>query len=321
MTKSFKLFIIVFLASLPFWWGVNLFQENIEQFFYLRDLEKRPPIFLAQIAQNAQNAKVLTPKLSSQNLELKAEAAISVRINPFGKEQVIFQKNATKPLPLASLTKLMTALVCSEFYPRDQLTKISQAALRQKELTGWLRVGEWLSVEDLLHIMLIESSNDAAFALAEMIGQEGFVSLMNIKAKELNMEDSYFSNPLGVDAEDLDPYLFARKTNLSSARDLVKLVKYIIEKHPKVLEILSKKEEDLYLRNGVFHHTLKNTNELLGEDPIIIGGKTGYTEEAGGCLLLITKGKEEGSYFVHILLNSPDRFGEMKKLIGATNSE
>ena len=166
-----------------------------------------------------------------------------------------------------------------------------------------------MQAKDLLYIMLIESSNDAAFALAEVIGVKGFVDLMNLKAKDMGLEDTRFFEPTGLDPE--DP---AQPVNYSSAQDLVKLGKYLLSEHPEILETLGKKEYPLYLENGVFHHTLQNTNELLGEIPGIIAGKTGFTERAGGCLILILEGKNPGTYLINVILNSPDKFEDMRKL-------
>ena len=89
-------------------------------------------------------------------------------------------------------------------------------------------------------------------------------------------------------------------------------------KKPDILDILSKKSYDLYLENGEFHHTLINTNILIEEIPMIIGGKTGYTEKAGGCLILILRGKSPETYLINVILNSPNKFQDMERLIEYT---
>jgi D-alanyl-D-alanine carboxypeptidase len=303
-TRNLKLFLIAVLLSLPFWWGLNIFQQGLEDFFYVKEIEKNPPLFVAQISQNKAESQTI------ENFAIEAKSAISIEIDLEGKEKIIFEKNTKQKMPIASLTKLMTAIVATEFYDPSLWVQISKDAVEQEEENGNLKVGEILKVEELLPIMLCESSNDAAFALAEVIGIEGFTDLMNLKAKDIGLMNTRFFNPTGLDPD--DP---AQPTNYSTAQDLVKLIKYLLKNHPEIIEILTKKEYPLYLENGVLHHILKNTNKLLGEIPEIIGGKTGFTERAGGCLIEILKSKKPDSYLIIVILNSPDRFGEMKKLI------
>lgn len=314
MSKNIKLFLIVILVSLPFWWGVDILQKNLEDFFYAREIEKNPPsMFIAQIAQNYISKTEAIEDKVVEDFEIEAESAISVEIDREGNEEVLFRKAEAQKMPIASLTKLMTALVASEFYYPSLKVKVSKNAVAQEGEYGNLKVGEILTVENLLHVMLIESSNDAAFALAEVIGVEGFADLMNLKSKDMGLTSSRFFNPTGLDPQDPN-----QPVNYSTAKDLVKLAKYLLTERPEILDILSKKEYQLYLENGVFHHTLQNTNELLEEIPEIIAGKTGFTERAGGCLVLIMEGRRPGSYLINVILNSPDKFEEMKKLIEQT---
>ncbi|MCD6500717.1 D-alanyl-D-alanine carboxypeptidase [bacterium] len=311
MSKNIKFFLIVFLLSLPFWWGVNVLQENLENYFYSIQIEKNPPsLFTAKIYQNYISKIKEREEKKTGNFQIEAESVISVEIDKQGRERVLFSRAENQKMPIASISKLMTAIVALEFYQPSLRIQISKTAVGQAEENGNLKVGEILRVKDLLYIMLIESSNDAAFALSEIIGPEGFRDLMNLKAKDIGLENTWFFNPTG-----LDPTETAQPINYSTAKDLVKLTKYLLTKHPEILDILSKKEYPLYLENGVFHHTLENTNKLLREIPEIIAGKTGYTERAGGCLLEILKGKKPGSYLINVILNSPDKFGEMRKLI------
>ncbi len=307
MSKNFKLFLVVIFLSFPFWWGINFSQENLENFLYSRMIEKNPPsFFIAQISLNYPEP---------QNLQISAESAISVELDKTGQERIIFKKRENKKMAIASLTKLMTAVIASEFYQLDLEVKISEKAVSQPEQTGNLRIDERLKVEDLLHIMLIESSNDAAFALAEIIGTEGFIALMNLKAKDIGLLDSRFFNPTGLDKEDSG---ISDQTNYSTARDIVKLTRYLLRER-LILNIISKKEYELRFKNGVLHHVLENTNQLLGENPEIIGGKTGFTEEAGECLILITENKKSETYLISIVLNSKHRFEDIKKLIEYAN--
>jgi D-alanyl-D-alanine carboxypeptidase len=161
--------------------------------------------------------------------------------------------------------------------------------------------------------MLIESSNDAAYSLAtpcfetQKMSEKSFVNLMNLYASytlELNPENTHFINSTGLDPE--EPI---EETNYSNVKDLAKLVQYLLKNKPEIIDIISQKE------NMSFHYILESTNELFGKVDGIIGGKTGYTDKAGGCLILVLKGPIKNSCFINIILGSNDRFGEMEKMI------
>lgn len=297
MSKNLQFFFITLLVSLPFWWGVNIFGKNLEDFLGLQFYQS-PQVFSAQ---------VLPPPLPNSKKEIpeiEAKATLSVKIDKIGNQKIIFEKNANEVLPIASLTKLMTALIVLENYDLYQELIVSREAIDQPEDFGQLKVGERLSVENLLYIMLIESSNDAAYTLADLISQEAFVDLMNIEAKFLELNNAHFADPAGYLPE-----------NFSTAKDLVKFTHYLLEKKPEIFEITRVSEFDLYDPEGIFHHRLINTNELLKDYPQIIGGKTGETSKARQCFLLILKSPRDNSILINIILGSEDRFGEMKKLI------
>lgn len=319
-----KIFLISIVLSLPFWWGMNVLGKNLEDFLFQQEMVKNSQILTADINQKILENKIERLKferLQTENLkdlEIEARAVIVVEIDSKSNEKILFEKNSEEPLPIASLTKLMTALVIfdlDETYSPSQTITITQEALSQEGQSkyGDLRVGEKLSVETLLHIMLIESSNDAAFALSELIGQEGFVGLMNFYANKLGFETTKFVNSTG-----LEPDNPREPKNLSTAKDLAELAKYILESYPKIFEITSKQYYEVLKPDGSVHHFIpQNINELLGEVPEIIGGKTGWSPESGGCLLLVLKGLQKDSYYIAVILGSNDRFVEMRKIIEA----
>jgi len=247
--------------------------------------------------------------------EVQAKSAILVEIaRNNGQQNIIWAKKADQESPIASLTKLMTAVIAAEFYQQNQNIIVTKRAIEQLDEAGNLRAGERLNTEKLLKIMLLESSNDAAFALTEpMGGPEGFVALMNLKAQDIGLGHTRYFNPNGLDPEDTQSP--PDQINHSTAIDLVKLAQYTVGYHPEILEILGEKEISLYSGDAQFYHQLQTTNELLDRNPNIIGGKTGTTERAKGCLLLILKGKTPGTYLVAVVLNSPDKFGDMEKII------
>jgi D-alanyl-D-alanine carboxypeptidase len=299
MSNKLKIFLISFLISSPIWWGTNIAQKELEDFFFSELYIETPRVFTAQVAPQP---KAVEPS------EVQAKAAFSVKVNEKGTWQILYQKNIKQKLPIASLTKLMTALVVLENYQLDLPIKISKEAVKQDEDLGQLKIGETLTVKDLLYIMLIESSNDAAYALAEVVGIENFVDIMNWEVKNLGLKNTHFSNPNGLDDSQ----------NYSTAQDLAVLTKYLLDK-PLIWEILRTPEMDLYLPDGTFHHRLKNTNQLLEKIPQIFGGKTGWSPRAQGCFILILKDGNE--YSINIILGAEDRFAEMKKLLQLTTNQ
>ncbi len=315
------LFLTAVLVSLPFWLGLNLMQKNVEDFLVKREINKSlvenpPAILAAQISY-------LQDKTASSSLckllTISAESFFVLETNKQGQEKIILEKNSQSKLPQASITKLMTYLVATDFYKNDQPIKISKDIISQPESLGNLNEGEILEVKELIPMMLIESSNDAAFALTKLIGQEGFVELMNLKVKELGLKNTYFYNPTGIDPEALNQP--AEKINYSSALDIALLTKYLIFSQPDFLKIVSQKEYPLYQTNGKLHHILKNTNELLQKMPTVIGGKTGTTDRAGECLMIIMKGKSPDDYFVGVVLNSKSRFEDMETLLNCAKEK
>jgi len=303
---NLKYFFVAFLLSLPFWVGVNVLEENLENLFFWQTMAKYPELLTAQaILQVPETQKEVLSNIQTQAPEIEAKSAISVwLVND--REKILFEKETEKVLPIASLTKLMTSYIVLEYYPDlSKIVEISKEAVSQEEYFGNLKVGEGLSLENLLYIMLIESSNDAAFALSEVIGQKSFVNLMNWEAEYLGMKNTHFVDSIGISPK-----------NVSTVKDLVILTKKLLER-PLIWEILEKKEFELYNPEGVFHHKLLNTNQLLGRIENIIGGKTGYTPQAKGCFLLVLKGPKEKGFLINVILGSENRFTEMEKLINA----
>ncbi len=292
-----KIFIIALLVSLPFWWGANILEKDLQEIFYWQEIARNPQILTAQIYPVYNRA-------NQQNLEISAKAAICVYSNG-NKEKILFEKNSDKKLPIASLSKLMTALVALEHYDMEQIVKISKRAAEQPGIdAGKLKTGEKFHAKDVLWAMLIGSNNSAAYALAEMINEQGFVGLMNLEAKKIHLENTVFKNPTGLD----------HSQQYSTAKDLVKLTNELLDKHPVIWEILVKPEFELCSVDKAFSYKFFNTNELLGEIPLIVGGKTGETPNANGCFILVLKTQDNG-YLINVILGSNDRFGEMKKLI------
>jgi D-alanyl-D-alanine carboxypeptidase (penicillin-binding protein 5/6) len=305
-----KIFLFAFILSLPFWLGINFFEKSLKNVFYWQEISQNPRIFAAQISLE-EKLKEMKPirKKEAEDLEVKTSSAISVLFKDSGEERILFEKDIDLKLPIASLTKLMTAKVVLEHYDLSKEIKISKEAVAQEEDFGRLEASRELPVEYLLYPLLMESSNDAAFALAndyEGMNRKEFVNLMNLEAQKLNLQNTHFFNVTGLDTEES-----GTEMNYSTAADLARLAKELL-KDPLIWKILSTPKFDLY------GPELVNTNELLGEVPGIIGGKTGYTELAKGCFLLVLEAPKGHGYVVNVILgagNGSYRFLEMEKLI------
>ena len=256
------------------------------------------------IQNPAPNKLPETELIPAPNLQIKA--GISADENG----HIYYEKNINQRLPIASITKLMTALVVLDNLSQKDIATISKNSVDTYGEMGDLIVDEKISVKNLLYIMLIDSSNDAAIALAEAINQTGknTIDLMNAKAKILGLANSFFSDPAGLNPD-----------NFSTASDLFKLANNAL-KNPLIREIIGTEEIDVFSFDNKIAHHLKNTNKLLSRIDGIIGGKTGYTEEAGECLILAVEHLPSRTYFITVILGAEigTRFQESEKLINWT---
>jgi len=311
VSPNLKFFLASFFVSLPIFWGTNVAQKNLEDFLFWGKIANNPQLLAAQIIQE-DKLEQLKPIRNWQvaNLEIEAKSSISVLVDLQGNQEILFDKDSDEKLPIASLTKLITADIVLEHYDLSQIIEISHQAVGEEGNSGEFKIGETLTVENLLYSLLIESSNDAAEALTEVIGKDAMVDLMNLETKAIGMENTRFFNPTGLEPDNPNGPI-----NYSSTKDLETFAAYLLKTNSKILEISTFSEYNLYSPEGIFHHKLTNTNELLGEFSGIIGSKTGWTPQAQGCLLLAIKAPQNNGVIVNVILGSPDRFGEMKELI------
>jgi len=297
------------------WGGVIAFRKDLNDFLFYYWLSRNPQIFSAEVALE-QQLRELKPIRNKEiaDLQITAKSAISVLIKENGEQRVLFEKDGDKSLPLASLTKLMTAWVVLEHYDLSKKITISKLAANQYGEIGKLEERKTFPVEYLLYPLLMESSNGAAFALAndyEGMTERNFVALMNLEAEKMGLKNTFFDNPTGLDPEESKT-----KMNYSTANDLALFAKKLLEK-PLIWEILSLPNYSLY------GPELVNTNKFLlnGEgdwQDKIIGGKTGYTGEAGGCLFLVVRAPKAQGFLANVVLGAngkENRFDEMRKLL------
>jgi D-alanyl-D-alanine carboxypeptidase len=242
--------------------------------------------------------------ISVANLELNTRAAIVIDLS---SDRVLYAKNADDRLPMASITKIMTALVALDSY-NNRLNTVITVPIEATEVTGSkmsLYAGEQLTAHNLLKGTLIESANDAGMTLAYAISgtPEQFAVLMNQKAQELGLTDTNFTNPIGFDNDN----------HYSTAKDLAELTRVAMD-NKIFASIVSTQTTTVKDVTGKFVHKLVTTNKLLGQYQNVIGVKTGTTEEAGESLVAAVRG-DSGQIVVAVLLDSPNRFQEGMKAL------
>ncbi|MDD5606259.1 MAG: hypothetical protein PHN37_00090 [Candidatus Pacebacteria bacterium] len=297
MTRNLKFFIFPLFFTIIIFLGINILFGKTE----------KAPSFTAQIVETSPLRKInIQPNLSAQS-------AIVMEVDKKGNDIVHFEKGIKQKLPIASLTKLMTALVVFEnplIYPKSMPITLSKKAVSQIDASRYITLeeGKTFSLETLLNILLIESGNGAAQIIAETLGEKEFINTMNFKAKELNMLDTFFVNPSGLDNRD--------NYNYSTVYDLAVLAQYIKKNYPEIFHISSKEIYHVFDINNEFYYFIpENTNKLLFEIPEIIGGKTGWTPTAGQCLLVLFSHPHKDTYFISVVLNSQNRFEDIKNII------
>ena len=208
----------------------------------------------------------------------------------------VWEKQAAKRLPPASLTKLMTALLVLEQGKLQETAIISGAASRETGSRLALKAGERLRVEDLLTATLLQSANDACHALADHLGgsEAAFVQQMNRRAQQLGLRDTQFRNACGHDAGG----------HYSTALDLTRLARELL-KHPQVIPLTSQRKASITTLEGR-QYQLSNRNALVGRYDGALGLKTGYTAKAGTCLVALAK--RDGHEVLLVLLHGKDRW-------------
>ncbi|OGN01088.1 MAG: hypothetical protein A3B91_00725 [Candidatus Yanofskybacteria bacterium RIFCSPHIGHO2_02_FULL_41_29] len=246
---------------------------------------------------------ILDSSISAPKIDSKSAVIYDTKSRRF-----LYEKESNIKLPIASLTKIMSAVVVLENLNLDDIVTVFENSIKADGEKQDLYLGEKMSIRNLLKLMLIESSNDAAYALMYYAKSRGidFVGLMNSEAITTGMTDSYFTDPAGLD-----------DGAYSTASDLIKLVEYSL-KYQEIWDISAEKTAIVESSDERIKHQVTSTNRLLGLVKDIIGGKTGYTEGAGQCMILVTSVPDYPSKIISIVLGSGDRFGDTQKLIDWT---
>lgn len=289
-SKKSKIFIIIFFGIFLTFSSNQSRSENLSLDYHL-PLLKTLPI-------SPQPLPLPQPIASESAPNLSAEGAILLEPGSF---KIIYAKNPNQRFYPASLTKLLTALTALEYYsPEDSLTVPKMNV--EGQVMGLVE-GEKMKVKDLLYGLLVKSGNDAALTLAasEKVNIDQFIYSLNEVAIRLNMKNTHFNNPTGLDDEN----------HYTTPHDAVILGAAVV-KHPILSEIVKTKRitvSDVEKKNW---HELDNVNLLLGENGVE-GIKTGWTEKAGQALLSFSH--REGRSLISVVLKSEDRFGETRSLL------
>lgn len=223
---------------------------------------------------------------------LSAQSAILIEAET---GSVLYQKNADTSLPMASTTKIMTAIVAIEAMDPQTTVSVPANAVGIEGSSVYLYAGEQLTMEELLYALLLESANDAATAIAITVAGsvEAFADKMNQKAVDLGLAGTHFTNPHGLDHEE----------HYTTARDLAVLSAYCM-KNPLFATIVSTQRKTIPLHNNEGVRLLLNHNRLLRTYEGVIGIKTGYTKRSGRCL--VSACERDGLRLIAVTINAPD---------------
>ncbi|EIJ78732.1 peptidase S11 D-alanyl-D-alanine carboxypeptidase 1 [Bacillus methanolicus PB1] len=240
------------------------------------------------------------------NIPQKIEASVSVSASSAilveqDSGRILYEKDAFTKRRIASITKIMTAILAIESGKLDETVKVSERAVRAEGSSIFLKPGEKIKLEDLVYGLMLRSGNDAAVAIAEHVGGsiEGFVYLMNKKAEEIGMSNTHFANPHGLDDHE-DHY--------STAYDMALLTRYAMMNN-KYREISGTKIYRAPNPDESWDRIWRNKNRLLTEMyEYCTGGKTGYTKRAKRTL--VTTAEKDGMNLIAVTLNGPDDWND-----------
>ena len=259
------------------------------------------------ISENLEKIQLST----STSPEIGAKSFLTMAVSDQGAEKILNQKYPDLVLPIASVTKLMVAVVSLENVNPETVVTATKDYIGLEESAFVLEIDKKYTVNELLANALISSDNDSARLLSSTLGDANFITKMNAKAKELGMTHTIYANVTG-----LDPKKIADGVNVSSVNDLAKLLMYIKSTHPEILKLTTNISHDFCDINN-YCKTVISTDKLLSDQDfkfIIIGGKTGSTDLAGKNLVLLAS-PLNGITLINIVLGSQDNFTDTTSLI------
>lgn len=234
------------------------------------------------------NAQVDKERLDKLNVE-------ALLVKELTTSEIIYDKEALKEVKPASLTKIMTAMLAIEQGNLERPVTITAEMIGVEPTKAGYKEGEVIRLEDLIKAAMIKSDNDAAMAIAIAVGGDlnTFVDMMNLKAQQIGMENTAFTNPCGFDIG----------VHHSTPLDLLHLAEYAIQ-NPLFNDITRQNEHTYYSLNTNRKFVAKTHNHLLGKYEYAVGVKTGYTSKAGPCF--IARAKKDGNDCLIVMLNSKE---------------
>lgn len=234
-------------------------------------------------------------------IELSAGSSILIDAT---SGEVLYSSNSAQKMPMASTTKIMTAVVAIESAPLDTRIKIPKEAVGIEGSSIYLCENEVLTLEELLYALLLASANDAATAIAISIGGgvDGFADMMNETAKRLGLTNTHFDNPHGLDSD----------SHYTTAKDLADLTAYALTL-PEFKRIVSTYKHSIPFDNTPDGRLLVNHNKLLRSYQGAIGVKTGFTKKSGRCL--VSAAERNGVVLIVVTLNAPDDWRDHTRLL------
>ncbi|RJQ14010.1 D-alanyl-D-alanine carboxypeptidase [Candidatus Parcubacteria bacterium] len=267
----------------------------------------------SQIASLSYLTETINDFSQKNNFDVPVEIALVVGAD---LKTIYYTKNIDKKTPIASLTKLISAMVIIDNYDLTDTLVIPREAIGLPETKSIFGAGETMRTFDLLAALLIESSNEAAYTLAYNWPKiEGsleqkktyFIEAMNRKAKEIGLLETHFSDPAGLDDDN----------SLSTAWDVAIMARQAL-RYQLIQQLTTKETFTAFSIEGR-RHTFENSNKLLTVVPNIKLGKTGFTDGAGPSLVLIVN--QETKPIILVLLNAQDRFLNAQELLEKLNFE
>lgn len=237
------------------------------------------------------------PQKADASLGVSAASAVLLEQN---SGRVLFEKEAHTKRRIASITKIMTAILAIESGKMNQKATVSDKAVRTEGSSVYLKPGQKMKLEDLVYALMLRSGNDAAVAIAENVGGslDGFVYLMNQKAKQIGMLNTHFANPHGLDDHE---------NHYSTAYDMALLMRYAMQN--KTFQTISgSKNHRAPNPNEAWDYQWKNKNRLLTKYKYCTGGKTGFTKRAKRTL--VTTATKGDMNLIAVTLNAPDDWND-----------
>ena len=249
-------------------------------------------LLIVEFIPTAVSAKNDYSNVNSSLISTSAQSSILLDVSD---DSVLYAKNADLRLPMASTTKIMTALIALEYGNIDTQYAIPQKAVGVEGSSVYLVEGEPLTLGELVYALMLESANDAAEAIAIIIAgsTEAFADIMNRRAEELELHSTHFTNPHGLDHDE----------HYTTAYDLARLASFAI-KNPKFREIVSTRKTTIPFNGDEGRRLLVNHNRLLREYRGAIGVKTGFTKRSGRCL--VSAAERDGLTLVAVTINAPN---------------